>query len=308
MPPSPFCRPPPPPPFCHVSKLTVCSAERQDFQGQTDSACSQSCRQIYILSSLTRSKLWGLQADPRLTVGAIQARFRHVVRYVFERGVVPARTRGPWIPTWAQANAAVQGLRVRLRWWLRSLYLWYVHKPEDSWKEFTPIANSKTLNDKSTFIIFFHKLKARQISTSSSSQDTSNENSVSIVFQRSRIINKSCGPADYHIWTAATLVQSSTMNIYNYALRSFVVKIKVIHYKALSSIGELRPLHRPLGQGRHSIRADVRPPPVKFAITRGSSPPPVKFAINSWRRNRYVDSSRPLQNSRPYQSYQQPYQ
>ena len=56
-----------------------------------------------------------LGLDPcnsKLTLSAAQLHTRRrVIPHVFERGVTPARTRGPNVPTWTQVNTALQTMK-----------------------------------------------------------------------------------------------------------------------------------------------------------------------------------------------------
>lgn len=57
-------------------------------------------------NDLNPFEVLGLPADQSLTCRGIRYHLKTVVKHVFERGVQPALTRGPNVPTWAQVNAA----------------------------------------------------------------------------------------------------------------------------------------------------------------------------------------------------------
>lgn len=75
----------------------------------------------------------GLQpSNIEITAAAIRLHVRKVViLHVFERGVTPADTTGPNVPTWSQVNEAKgmmekdeDVLRLRAKWWGISMQTW----------------------------------------------------------------------------------------------------------------------------------------------------------------------------------------
>ena len=63
-----------------------------------------------------------LSPDVTITRRGLHLHKRVVVKHLFERGVIPAMTRGPRVPTWAQFNNAWD--QIEERGWVAACSLW----------------------------------------------------------------------------------------------------------------------------------------------------------------------------------------